>query len=107
MMRLGEALGGERDTFMGLSGVGDLVLTCTDNQSRNRRLGLALGEGKTRQQAEQEGADTAREIHNIGRAHQVDMPICEQVYKVLYENHSPQAAVHDLLAREPKPERLM
>lgn len=113
MMRLGEALGGRRETFMGLSGIGDLVLTCTDDQSRNRRLGLALGEGRTREQAEREirqvieGADTAREIHKIGRAHEVDMPICEQVYKVLYEGHAPQAAVHDLLAREPKPENLV
>ncbi|HSH29047.1 MAG TPA: NAD(P)H-dependent glycerol-3-phosphate dehydrogenase, partial [Thiohalobacter sp.] len=112
MMRLGEALGGQRETFMGLSGIGDLVLTCTDDQSRNRRLGLALGAGRSRAEAEAgirqvvEGAFTAREIHTIGRAHAVEMPICEQVYKVLYEGHSPQAAVHDLLAREPKPETL-
>lgn len=112
MMRLGEALGGQRETFMGLSGIGDLVLTCTDDQSRNRRLGLALGAGRTRAEAEAEirqvveGADTAREIHNIGRAHAVEMPICEQVYRVLYEGLAPQAAVQALLARDPKPETL-
>ena len=112
MMRLGEALGGERETFMGLRGIGDLVLTCTDDQSRNRRLGLALGAGRTRAEAEAgirqvvEGADTAREIHNIGRAHAVEMPICEQVYRVLYEGLAPQAAVHELLTREPKAETL-
>ncbi|WJW75543.1 NAD(P)H-dependent glycerol-3-phosphate dehydrogenase [Thiohalobacter sp. IOR34] len=110
MMRLGEALGGRRETFMGLGGVGDLVLTCTDDQSRNRRLGLALGQGRSREAAEREirqvveGADTAREIHKLGKARNVEMPICEEVYRVLYEGLPPQQAVHDLLAREPKAE---
>ncbi len=112
MMRLGVALGGRRETFMGLGGVGDLVLTCTDNQSRNRRLGLALGEGRDRAEAERaigqvvEGAATAREIHKLGRERDIDMPICEAVYRVLYEDLAPQAAVHELLTREPKAETL-
>lgn len=110
MIRLGEALGGQRETFMGLAGVGDLVLTCTDDQSRNRRMGLALGRGQSRDEAHRtfdqvvEGVDTAREIHKLGKQHNVDMPITEQVYRVLYENLDPHEAVHTLLAREPKAE---
>ena len=110
MMRLGLAMGGRRETFMGLAGVGDLVLTSTDDQSRNRRLGLALGQGRTRAQAAEEigqvieGAETAREVHRLGRAHRVEMPICEEVYRVLYEGRSPKEAVRALLSREPKPE---
>jgi glycerol-3-phosphate dehydrogenase (NAD(P)+) len=110
MIRLGEAMGGQRETFMGLAGVGDLVLTCTDDQSRNRRMGLALGRGQSRDEAHKtidqvvEGVDTAREIHKLGKQHKVDMPITEQVYRVLYENLDPLEAVHTLLAREPKAE---
>lgn len=110
MIRLGEALGGQRETFMGLAGVGDLVLTCTDDQSRNRRMGLALGRGQSRADAQKsidqviEGVDTAREIHKLGKKHKVDLPITEQVYRVLYEDLDPREAVHTLLAREPKAE---
>ncbi|RMG31101.1 MAG: NAD(P)-dependent glycerol-3-phosphate dehydrogenase [Gammaproteobacteria bacterium] len=110
MMRLGLAMGGRRETFMGLAGVGDLVLTCTDDQSRNRRLGLALGRGKTREAAAAEigqvieGAEAAREVHRLGQAHRVELPICEEVYRVLYEGRAPLDAVRALLAREPKPE---
>ncbi|MBU1190989.1 MAG: NAD(P)-dependent glycerol-3-phosphate dehydrogenase [Gammaproteobacteria bacterium] len=110
MIRLGEALGGHRETFMGLAGVGDLVLTCTDDQSRNRRMGLALGRGQSRAAAQKsidqviEGVDTAREIHKLGKQYKVDLPITEQVYRVLYENLDPREAVQTLLAREPKAE---
>lgn len=110
MIRLGEALGGQRETFMGLAGVGDLVLTCTDDQSRNRRMGLALGRGQSREQAHKaidqvvEGVDTAREIHKLGQRYGVDLPISEQVYQVIYNGVDPRAAVQALLAREPKAE---
>lgn len=110
MMRLGAALGGQRETFEGLAGVGDLVLTCTDDQSRNRRMGLALGRGQSREAAHKaidqvvEGVDTAHEIHQLGRRHGVELPISEQVYRVLYEGVAPKDAVHALLARDPKPE---
>lgn len=110
MMRLGEALGGHRETFMGLAGLGDLVLTCTDDQSRNRRLGLALGRGEKLEDAlaaiDQvvEGVQTAREIYDLAQSKDVDMPITEQVYVVLYEGHSPRKAVHDLLNRVQKAE---
>jgi glycerol-3-phosphate dehydrogenase (NAD(P)+) len=110
IMRLGDALGGQRETFMGLAGLGDLVLTCTDDQSRNRRLGLALGEGQSLEQAlaniDQvvEGVQTAREVHELAQSQGVDMPITEQVFKVLYEGCKPKEAVHALLNREQKAE---
>lgn len=110
MMRLGQTLGGQRETFEGLAGLGDLVLTCTDNQSRNRRLGLALGRGDTLEQAlaaiDQvvEGVQTAREIHDLAQSQGVDMPITQQVYEVLYEARKPKEAVHALLNREQKAE---
>ena len=110
MIRLGKALGGQRETFMGLAGVGDLVLTCTDDQSRNRRMGLALGRGQSREETHKaidqvvEGVDTAREIHKLGKRYGVELPISEQVYQVLYEGLDPRAAVQALLAREPKAE---
>jgi Glycerol-3-phosphate dehydrogenase len=110
LIRLGTALGGRKETLMGLAGVGDLVLTCTDNQSRNRRLGLALGHGQAVHSALSEigqaieGVQTAREIMRLATAMGVEMPISEQVYRVLYEGLSPQEAVRALLSREPKPE---
>ncbi len=110
IMRLGLALGGKRETFMGLAGVGDLVLTCTDNQSRNRRLGLALGQGKALDNAIREigqaveGVHTAREVVHLARRHQVDMPIAEQVDQVLYHGLAPREAVEALMMRDLKAE---
>ena len=110
MVRLGEAVGGRRDTFMGLTGIGDLVLTCTDDQSRNRRFGLAIGRGQSADQAKAligqvvEGAATAREITRLAQQYGVDMPITEQVDRVLHQNRDPRQAVELLLAREPKAE---
>ena len=110
IMRLGTKLGGHRETFMGLAGVGDLVLTCTDDQSRNRRLGLALGRGIALDQAVAdigqavEGLHTAKEVDQLARSHQVDMPITQQVKRVLYDGEDASAAVDALLAREPKAE---
>ncbi|MDX1696677.1 MAG: NAD(P)H-dependent glycerol-3-phosphate dehydrogenase, partial [Thiohalobacterales bacterium] len=106
IIRLGDAMGARRETLMGLAGVGDLILTCTDDLSRNRRLGLALGRGTGLKVAVEqigqvvEGFNTAREVVQLARTHKVDMPISEQVYRVLYEDLSPQDAVHNLLARD-------
>ena len=105
MIRLGDAMGARRETLMGLAGVGDLILTCTDDQSRNRRLGKALGQGKRLQAAIEEigqvveGFNTAREVIQLARQYRVDMPIAQQVYKLLYEGLPPAEAVHNLLAR--------
>lgn len=112
IMRLGIKLGGQADTFMGLAGLGDLILTCTDNQSRNRRFGLALGQGKDQQQAlaeinqEVEGISAAREAYRLSQKHGVEMPITEQVYKVLFNNLPPKQAVQNLLTRDQKSEHL-
>ena len=110
IIRLGVKLGGKQETFMGLAGLGDLVLTCTDNQSRNRRFGLALGLGKDRTEAIQEigqeieGVFAARETYLLAKKYAIDMPITEQTYKVLYEGLAPRTAVQNLLAREQKAE---
>ncbi|MFQ5642102.1 MAG: NAD(P)H-dependent glycerol-3-phosphate dehydrogenase [Thiogranum sp.] len=112
IMRLGIKLGGRQETFMGLAGVGDLVLTCTDDQSRNRRLGLAIGRGTPLEQAVAdigqaiEGLHTAKELAALADKQQVEMPITQQVKRVLYEGESASAAVDALLAREPKAEAL-
>jgi len=110
IIRLGDAMGARRETLMGLAGVGDLILTCTDDLSRNRRLGLALGRGTGLEMAlgeigqVVEGYNTAREVVQLARQYKVEMPISEQVFRVLYEQLSPTDAVHNLLAREVKPE---
>ncbi|MFV1973391.1 MAG: NAD(P)H-dependent glycerol-3-phosphate dehydrogenase [Thiohalobacterales bacterium] len=110
IIRLGDAMGARRETLMGLSGVGDLILTCTDDQSRNRRLGLALGQGKPLELAVQEigqvveGFNTAREVVQLARKYKVELPIAEQVFRVLHENLPPAAAVNNLLARDIKSE---
>ena len=109
--RLGKAMGASPETFMGLAGMGDLVLTCTDDQSRNRRVGLALGRGDALgatlaalgQVAE--GVGTAREVRSLAGRLGVDMPITEQVCRVLFEGVAPQDAVAALLRREPKEEK--
>jgi glycerol-3-phosphate dehydrogenase (NAD(P)+) len=108
--RLGLALGGRPETFMGLAGLGDLALTCTDNQSRNRRMGLALARGLTVAEAraeigqEVEGVATAREVWRKSCDLGVEMPITEQTYRVLYEGLGPLAAVQALLGRRQRPE---
>jgi glycerol-3-phosphate dehydrogenase (NAD(P)+) len=110
LTRLGVAMGGQKETFMGLAGAGDLILTCTDNASRNRRVGLALGQGRKLPGIladlgqEAEGVATARELYQLAKNRHVEMPITEQVYRVLYEDLAPQAAVEALLRREPKSE---
>lgn len=105
MVRLGETLGGNRETFMGMAGLGDLLLTCTDDQSRNRRMGLALAAGENPDTIEAgigqvvEGVRAAREVRRLAERHGVDMPICTQVYRVLHEGDTPQDAVRALTER--------
>ena len=110
MMRLGNALQANPITLMGLAGMGDLVLTCTDDQSRNRRLGLALAKGKTAQQFMEEvgqaveGFHAAQVVHDLTDQHHVDMPICEHVWQVLNGHMELKHAVSKLLGREMKHE---
>lgn len=110
MMRLGLALGGKRETLVGLAGLGDLVLTCTDNQSRNRRFGLGVGRGRPAEEVardigqEIEGIAAARDVWELARRVGTEMPISEQVYRLLYEGLVPREAVDNLLFREQKTE---
>ena len=110
--RLSAALGGRRETLMGLAGLGDLVLTCTGDLSRNRRVGLGLAAGKSLPAilAElghvAEGVTAAAGVHALAHYHQVEMPICDAVHSVLYDNLTPREAVEQLLTREPRSELL-
>jgi len=110
LTRLGVAMGGRPETFAGLAGLGDLVLTCTDDQSRNRRVGLGLGRGASLAAVledigqEAEGVKSTREVHALAQRQGVEMPITEQVYRVLYEGLAPTEAVGSLMQREPKSE---
>ncbi|EKF6711951.1 NAD(P)H-dependent glycerol-3-phosphate dehydrogenase [Vibrio cholerae] len=111
MSRLGAALGAQPETFMGMAGLGDLVLTCTDNQSRNRRFGLALGQGKDVDTAQTdigqvvEGYRNTKEVWMLAKRMGVEMPIVEQIYQVLYQGKDARLAAQDLLARDKKMER--
>jgi len=108
--RFGMALGGRLETFMGLAGAGDLVLTCTGDASRNRTVGLRLATGETLEQIVSslghvaEGIPTTREVHDLAQKMGVDMPITREVNRVLSEGLSPRVAVENLLSREQKAE---
>lgn len=110
MMRLGHAMGARPETLMGLAGVGDLVLTCTGDQSRNRRFGLAIGGGASVEQALAdigqvvEGVNTSAEVHRLSRKHGVSMPISEQIYGIIQLGWDPEESVRRLLSREQKAE---
>ena len=110
MCRLGASLGAKPETFMGMSGLGDLVLTCTDNQSRNRRFGLALGKGMSAQAAIDEigqvveGFRNTDEVKLLSSRQKIEMPICEQIYQVLYRGKSAKEAAISLLSRTPTSE---
>lgn len=110
LMRLGTALGADPATFMGMAGLGDLVLTCTDNQSRNRRFGMLLGQNKTIKEAQGmieqvvEGYRNTKEVWLLAQKYHVDMPIVEQIYQILYCKKDPKQAAADLLGRNKKNE---
>lgn len=110
MSRLGVALGAKPETFMGMAGLGDLILTCTDNQSRNRRFGLALGKGQSVEQAQQEigqvveGYRNTKEVFLLAERSGIEMPICEQIYNVLYKGQDVKLAAMNLLGRQKKAE---
>ena len=108
--RLGVSLGAQKDTFAGLAGVGDLIVTCTSMHSRNRRAGILIGQGKDAQTAMKEvgavveGYYAAKSAYELGKAKGIDMPITEAAYKVLYEGADVKEAVHNLLSRQRKAE---
>ncbi|HEX2493357.1 MAG TPA: NAD(P)H-dependent glycerol-3-phosphate dehydrogenase [Steroidobacter sp.] len=110
MTRLGIALGARKETFMGLAGLGDLVLTCTDNQSRNRRFGLALAAGENVAAAQTaigqvvEGVLASRAVRDVAQTLHVEMPLSEQVYRVIYDGVSAKEAVKELMSRALKAE---
>jgi len=111
MVRLALELGAEEHTLSGLAGVGDLILTCTGDLSRNRRAGLAIGRGASLDEALEEvqmvveGVPTTRAARDLALTHGVEMPIVGAVYSILFEEVGPRQALADLMAREPKPER--
>lgn len=103
--RLGVAMGAKTETFAGLSGIGDLIVTCTSMHSRNRRAGILIGQGRTAQQAVDEvgmtveGYRCAKAAHALALRENVEMPIIAEVYRVLYEDKSPTEAIRDLMGR--------
>lgn len=110
MTRLGVALGGRAETFAGLSGVGDLIVTCFSAHSRNHRVGLALGHGKTLEEATAslgmvaEGVPNTLSIHEAARKAGVRTPIIDAVHSILYQHKPAARAMHELLNRDPRPE---
>lgn len=110
MTRLGLSLGAQRETFMGLAGLGDVVLTCTDDQSRNRRFGLLLAAGHDVSAALAEigqvveGYVAAKAVHQVAARQQVEMPICEGIYRLLYEGLAAREVVKALMSRPIKAE---
>ena len=108
--RLGTKIGARQETFMGLAGVGDLIATCASPLSRNRRVGLGLGQGRKLDDIMRdlgqvaEGVPTTRAAYSLARKHETPMPITEQVHQVLFDGKPPKAAVGDLISREPKDE---
>ncbi len=110
IVRLGVAMGAKRETFYGLSGLGDLTTTCISPYSRNRWLGEEIGKGKKLKDVLKEtemvveGVATAKSAFELSKKYKVEMPITAQIFKVLYENKDPKVAVHDLMTRSPKVE---
>ncbi|MFZ0392152.1 MAG: NAD(P)H-dependent glycerol-3-phosphate dehydrogenase [Calditrichia bacterium] len=110
MTRLGMEMGAHLPTFSGLSGMGDLIVTCMSRHSRNRFVGEEIGKGKSLQSILDkmvmvaEGVRTTRSVHQLQKKYQVEMPISEQVYQVLFHQKNPELAVRDLMTRDPKEE---
>ena len=110
IVRLGVELGGKEETFYGLSGLGDLIVTCLSEHSRNRKAGYLIGQGKSLEETKKEvgmvieSVDNIEVAYELGKLHNIEMPIVETVYKVLYENLAPQEAVKNLMTRDKKME---
>ena len=111
MARLGVAMGGKKETFAGLSGMGDLIVTCTSMHSRNRRCGILIGQGKPVEEAVKEigavveGYYAAANARTLARKAGVEMPIAQAAYEVLYEGRDPHTVVDSLMTRAARPEQ--
>ena len=107
---LGVTLGGNKDTFYGLTGLGDLIVTCLSEHSRNRRAGMLIGKGKSLEEARKEigmvieSVDNIQVAYKLGKIHRIEMPILNTVYAVLFENLKPEIAVKELMIRDKKSE---
>ncbi len=112
MVKLGVTMGGQPTTFFGLTGLGDLIVTCFSKHSRNRAMGEKLGRGEKASDAERElimvaeGVKTSRSAYDLAKKYQLDLPIINEVYRVLYEGKDPKEAVQGLMSRESKPESM-
>lgn len=110
IQRLGVAMGAKAETFLGLSGIGDLITTATSEHSRNRYVGFEIGKGRklsellSSMQMVAEGVATTRSVYELAQSLGVEMPIVDQVYRILYEDVSPQTAIQNLMLRQLKPE---
>ena len=108
--RLGVELGGKEETFYGLSGLGDLIVTCLSEHSRNRKAGFLIGQGMSLEDTKKEvgmvieSVDNIEVAYELGKLHNIEMPIVETVYKVIYENLNPKEAVKNLMTRDKKME---
>jgi glycerol-3-phosphate dehydrogenase (NAD(P)+) len=106
IIRLGMAFGADRATFSGLSGIGDLIVTAFSSHSRNRRVGIRIGKGENLKdilsslEMVAEGVETARSMHFLSKKNNIEMPICEQIYKVLFEDLSPRQGILELMGRD-------
>ena len=106
IIRYGIRMGAQRNTFSGLSGMGDLVVTAFSTHSRNRQVGERIGKGEklsdilASMEMVAEGVETTRSIHDIAQKNKIDMPLCEQIYQVLFEDVSPRQAILELMGRE-------
>jgi len=110
LIKLGVKMGGQKETYFGLTGLGDLIVTCFSRHSRNRALGEKIGKGKSLSHAEKElimvaeGVKTTLSAHELSKSYGLELPITEQVYRVLYEQRSPREALQKLMTRDAKPE---
>jgi glycerol-3-phosphate dehydrogenase (NAD(P)+) len=108
--RLGEAMGARRETFSGLSGIGDLIVTCTSMHSRNRRAGILIGQGKSCEEATDEvkmvveGVKSCKSAYKLAKKYNIDMPIIETAYNILFNNQNPKDSVKMLMVRDKKAE---
>jgi glycerol-3-phosphate dehydrogenase (NAD(P)+) len=111
IVRLGSKMGAQEQTFYGLAGMGDLITTCISRHSRNRNMGELIASGLSLKDAlaqtimVAEGVETARSVHELAKKFDIEMPISDEVYKVLFEDTSAKEAMKNLMLRELKPER--